>query len=92
MASVSADPQDVYRFLQRLATDDTFRVQIEQDPDTTLKASGITLSVPPNTIKLPSKADLQAMLGNASASSATTVTPQAGAHFVAFVAFLAFLA
>jgi|JI102314A2RNA_FD_contig_31_7327561_length_903_multi_5_in_0_out_0_1 putative modified peptide len=92
MASVSADPQNVYRFLQRLATDDAFRAQVEQDPDATLKASGIVLSVPPHTIKLPPKADLQALLANAGTSSATTVTPQAGAHFVAFVAFLAFLA
>ncbi len=93
MASVSADPQAVLQFMQKLATDDAFRAQLERDPANVLAQCGITLSDVPASIKLPPKAHFQDALAKAgvgvSGTSPAGATP--ASTYYAFLAFFAFM-
>ena len=56
--------QDSRRFLEKLASDDAFRAEVERDPVGALKAHGIDVDpskVPRGGVKLPSK---DALKGN----------------------------
>jgi hypothetical protein len=53
---LSVTREGAWEFLRKLATDDDFRAQLQQDPGGTLAASGITVSEQalPDTVTLPS--------------------------------------
>jgi putative modified peptide len=91
MASVSADPQAVSDFIRRLASDDAFRAQLEQDPATVLAQNGISIVPLPASLKLPPKAVFVAALQNVPvASPAGAGGVQIAGEFYAFLAFFAF--
>ena len=57
--------QNTRRLMERLASDDAFRAQVEQDPVAAFKAHGITIDpkqVPAGGVKLPSKETLKTSL------------------------------
>ena len=85
--SISADPQAVLDFVKKLASDDTFRADLEKDPGKILSQSGIVISPMPANIKLPPKNIFADAIKNA---SATGVSPQVSPHW-AFLAFFAFM-
>jgi hypothetical protein len=83
--TVDTTQEKVKEFANKLATDDTFRAQMMNDPEGTLAPFGI--HVPPGHIdrpvKLPSKKDLQATMNRQS-------EPDVSPYWV-WLAFLAFV-
>lgn len=57
--------QDTRALMQKLASDDAFRAQVQKDPVAAFAAQGVKLDpkqVPPGGVKLPSKDALQTNL------------------------------
>ena|SRR5215211_1004876 len=62
---ITISDEDAQKFLERLATDDDFRAELEQNPAAVLRDHGIELLQPenvPETVTLPPKDDIDAYL------------------------------
>jgi putative modified peptide len=69
-ARTNLAPGQARQLLNRLATDDAFRTQVEQDPVGTLGAEGVTLEGDiPESPTLPTQDEVQQMINEADASN-----------------------
>jgi putative modified peptide len=61
---ITISDEDARKFLERLATDDDFRAELEQNPAALLRDHGIELQPEnvPETVKLPPKDEIEAYL------------------------------
>jgi putative modified peptide len=86
----AASPDSAWELLNKLATDDSFRADLERDPAGTLARSNIAVGSLPSRINLPSKQEIAAAMSQAGVSTAGQQVQPAAAH-VAFLAFFAFM-
>jgi putative modified peptide len=63
-ARITISDEEAHKFLDRLATDDDFRAELEQNPGAILRDHGIELDAEnvPETVTLPPKDDIEAFL------------------------------